>query len=141
MRYIATKYGPEDFSGKSAKDKAIVDMMYGVINDIKGANGPHMYMSGDKNAIIENSKRMEQVSKFLGTKHFIAGDNVTWVDFFLFEQIEVFAWITEGEFLTRYPNLAEYHKRIVALPKFGEFYKSDRFMARPFNNKIAKFNN
>ena len=66
---------------------------------------------------------------------------MTWVDFFLFEQIEVFAWITEGEFLTRYPNLAEYHKRIAALPKFSEYYKSDKYMVRPFNNKMAKFNN
>ncbi len=60
-------------------------MIYGVINDIKSANSPHMYGTGDKNAIVENSKRMEQVSKFLGSNHFIAGDNVTWVDFFLFE--------------------------------------------------------
>ena len=85
MRYIATKYGPEEFSGKSAKDKSIVYMMYGVINDIKGANGPHMYMSGDKNAIIENSKRMEQFSKFLCSKYFIAGDNHTWVDLILIQ--------------------------------------------------------
>ena len=94
-----------------------------------------------KNAVIEISKRMEQVSNFLGSKHFIAGDNVTWVDFYIFEQIEVFAWITEGEFLTRYPNLAEYHKRIAALPRFSEYYHSDRFVKRPFNNKMAKLNN
>ena len=85
MRYIAGKYGPEEFSGKDAKEKSVIDMMYGVINDIKGANSPHMYGTGDKNAIVENSKRMEQVSKFLGSNHFITGDNVTWVDFFLFE--------------------------------------------------------
>ena len=66
---------------------------------------------------------------------------MTWVDFFIFEQIEMFAWITEGEFLTRYPNFAEYHKRIASLPKFSEFYKSDKFTVRPFNNKVAKLNN
>ena len=140
-RYIANKYGPEGFYGKDAKEKATIDMIYGVVADIKGAFNPHMYGSGDKNAVIEISKRMEQVSKFLGSKHFIAGDNVTWVDFYIFEQIEVFAWITEGEFLTRYPNLAEYHKRIAALPRFSEYYHSDRFVKRPFNNKMAKLNN
>ena len=141
MRYIAGKYGPEGFSGKDAKEKAIVDMMFGVVADIKSATTPHMYSTGDKNALKEISKRMEQVSKYLGSKPFIAGDNLTWVDFFIFEQVEMFAWITEGEFLSRHPNFADYHKRIVALPKFGEFYKSERFMARPYNNKVAKLNN
>ena len=59
MRYIAGKYGPEEFSGKDAKEKSVIDMMYGVINDIKSANSPHMYMTGYKNAIIEKSKSME----------------------------------------------------------------------------------
>jgi len=59
LRYIANKYGDQSFSGKNAKDKAIVDMMYGVVSDIKSAVGPHMYGTGDKNAVIEISKRME----------------------------------------------------------------------------------
>ena len=141
LRYIANKYGKEGFSGKNPKDKAAVDMIFGVVSDIKSAFGPHMYGTGDKNAIIEISKRMELVSKFLTGKSFVAGDYITWVDFFVFEQIEAFTWITEGEFLTRYPVLAEYHKRIAALPKFAEYYKSDKFVSRPFNNKIAKLNN
>ena len=59
LRYIANKYGDQSFSGKNAKDKAIVDMMYGVVSDIKSAVGPHMYGTGDKNAVIEISQRME----------------------------------------------------------------------------------
>ena len=128
-------------------------MVFGVVSDIKSAFGPPMYYTGDKNAIIEISKRMEQVSKFLTGKSFVAGDYITWVDFFVFEQVELFAWITQGEyipskeeyigfdFLAKYPVLAEYHKRIAALPKFAEYYKSDKFVSRPFNNKVAKLNN
>ena len=59
MRYIAGKYGPDGFSGKDAKEKAIVDMIFGVVADIKSAVGPHMYWSADKNAILEISNRME----------------------------------------------------------------------------------
>ena len=55
LRYIANKYGDQSFSGKNAKDKAIVDMMYGVVSDIKSAVGPHMYGTGDKNSVIEIS--------------------------------------------------------------------------------------
>jgi glutathione S-transferase len=36
MRYIANQYGPEGFSGKSDAEKAHVDMIFGVVSDIKG---------------------------------------------------------------------------------------------------------
>lgn len=84
---------------------------------------------------------MEAVSKFLGDKPFIVGDYVTWVDFFIWEQVEMFEWVTDGEFLKSFPNFAAYHKRVAALPKFAEYVSSDRFMKAPYNNKVAKLNN
>jgi glutathione S-transferase len=142
IRYIANKYGGTDFSGKNPKDKATVDMILGVVSDIKSAATSHCYGSGDMEAVKKiGLERMEAVSKFLGSNNFFAGDYVTFVDFFIFEQIELFAWATKNELLTRYPNLAEFHKRVIALPKFSEYYNSDRFMKSPFNNKIAKLNN
>ena len=142
IRYIANKYGDDGFTGKDAKDKAQVDMLMGVVSDIKSAATGHCYSSGDIEAVIKiGNDRMEAVSKYLGAKKFFVGDYVTFVDFFIFEQIELFAWASKDEILTRYPNLAEFHKRIIGLPKFGEYYNSDRFMKRPFNNKIAKLNN
>ena len=142
MRYIANKYGAPDFSGRDLKDKATIDMLFGVVSDIKSAVTGHCYGSGDRNAIKKIAlERVEGISKFLGTKPFFVGDYVTLVDFFIFEQVELFEWISEGEFLTKFPNLADYHKRVAALPKFAEYYNSERFMKRPFNNKIAKLNN
>ncbi len=85
MRYISGKYGSAEFSGKDSKDKAIVDMIFGVVSDIKGATSGHMYGTGNKDAIVTISDRMAAVSKFLGSKNFIAGDYLTWVDFFIFE--------------------------------------------------------
>ena len=58
LRYIAGKYGAPEFSGKDSKDKAIVDMIYGVVGDIKSAVGPHMYGTGDKSAVLTISERM-----------------------------------------------------------------------------------
>ena len=142
LRYISNKFGGADFSGKDAKDKALVDMLMGVVSDIKSAATGHCYASGDREAIKKiGFDRMEAVSKFLGSKKFLVGDYITFVDFFIFEQIELFEWITQGEFLKRFANLAEFHKRVIGLPKFSEYYHSDRFMKAPFNNKIAKLNN
>ena len=66
---------------------------------------------------------------------------MTFVDFFIFELLELTSFLTEGEILVRFPTLAEYHKRITALPRFTEYWHSERVMKRPFNNKIAKLNN
>ncbi len=140
LRYIANQYGPKDFSGKNDADKAYVDMMFGVLSDIKSAATSHCYGSGDKNAVIEISNRMGAVEKFLGEKKFIVGDYVTWVDFFIFEQIELFEYVSEGAFTKKYPGLAAYHQRIISLPKFSQYYNSAKFMKKPWNNKIAKIN-
>ena len=142
MRYIANTFGPADFSGKDNAEKAKLDMLLGTIADIKSAATNHCYGSGDRSAVKQiGLERMEPISKYLGDKKFLAGDYITFVDFFLFEQIELFAFATEGEVLAKFPNLAAYHKTITSLPKFAEYYKSDKFMVRPFNNKIAKINN
>ena len=109
IRYIANKYASKDFGGKNDADKAHADMIFGVVSDIKSAATSHCYGSGDKKAVNEVSNRMEAVEKFLGDKKFIVGDYVTWVDFFIFEQIELFDYISEGAFTKKYPGLAAYH--------------------------------
>jgi glutathione S-transferase len=86
IRYIANKYGGDGFTGKDAKDKAQVDMLMGVVSDIKSAATGHCYSSGDIEAVIKiGNDRMEAVSKYLGAKKFFVGDYVTFVDFFIFE--------------------------------------------------------
>ena len=115
-------------------------MIFGVVSDIKSVATGHCYGSGDKNAIIEISNSMEAVQKFLDDKKFIVGDYVTWVDFFVFEQIELFDYISEGAFTKKYPALGAYHERIASLPKFSQYYNSAKFMKKPFNNKISKIN-
>jgi glutathione S-transferase len=75
MRFIVNQNGAgKDFGGKNDSDKAHADMIFGVLSNIKGAATRHCYGSGDKNAAIEISNRMEAVQKFIGDKKFIVGD-------------------------------------------------------------------
>ncbi|TNV75713.1 hypothetical protein FGO68_gene5684 [Halteria grandinella] len=143
MRYIANEFGSGlNLSGKDSKDKANVDMLLSVLSDIKAPTVGHFYGSGDAEAICKIAyAQYPAVEAFLGDKPFLVGDYVTFVDFFFWEQIEIFTFASKGEFLQRFPKLAEYHKRVSALPKFAEYLQSDKFMVRPFNNKIAKLNN
>ena len=139
LRYIANTFGPADISGKDNVDKATVDMFQSAIADIKLAISTIGYLSGDQAAVEQlGYKSMEPFSKYLEERKFLAGDYVTFVDFFLFEQLEHFNVASDGGIFRRYPSLDSFHKNIISLPNFGVYYKSDRFVIRPFNNKSAK---
>ena len=86
-------------------------------------------------------ERFGAISRFLDTKHFLVGDYVTFPDFFLFEQIEMFDFICEKELTKRYPNLESYRDRVAALPHLKEYLASERCIKRYFNGKRAKINN
>ena len=142
MRYIANKWGSAELSGKTPEDKARIDMLLSVVQEFRNSTTGHFYGSGDRETIKKIAfEKFQDIAKFLGEKEFVAGNYVTFVDFFIWEQIELFTFVTEGEILARYPNLLTYHKRVGSLPKFAEYIASDRFMVRPFNNKVAKINN
>ena len=70
------------------------------------------------------------------------GNYVTFPDFHLYEQIELFDFIcNQGELTKKHPNLAAYRGRVASLSGFKEYLESERFMKRPFMGKRAIVNN
>ena len=143
MKYIATKYG-EELLGTDPAQIAKVEMVAQQISDLKGpvVTMP-CYTSGDRAAITANLlEKVKPLVRFLGTKRFLIGDNVTYVDFIFFELCDFMNWIAQGKLFEGYPVLLEYFNNVKALPRLAEFYADDeRCMKRPYNNKIAKLNN
>ena len=85
---------------------------------------------------------MKAIVNFLGDKQFLVGDQVTYVDFTLFEMCDLMNWISEGQLFEQNPTLQAYWQRVRDLPGLQEYYNDDsRCMKRPFNNKVAKLNN
>ena len=142
MKYIAAKHGPQ-LLGTDPVQIARVEMLAGVIGDLKGAVTMPCYTSGDRAATTETIlTRVQPIVAFLGEKQFLAGDNVTYVDFTMFELCQLMDFISEGQLFTQQPSLQQYCERVKSLPKLAEFYADDeKCMKRPFNNKIAKINN
>ena len=142
FRYISNKYNPE-LLGKNTEDKAKVDMLYSFSTDIRKASYNIAYETGDRNAIQALAfERFAPISKFLGDKDFIVGSYVTFPDFYISEQIEMFDFFcNQGGLTKRLPNLATYRDRMTALSGVKEYRESDRFLKRPFNGKRAKINN
>ena len=78
----------------------------------------------------------------MGTKTYLCGENLTYVDFIFFELCDFMNWISENQLYTEYPSLQSYFDRVKALPRLAAFFMDDeRCIKRPYNNKIAKLNN
>jgi glutathione S-transferase len=90
MRYIANKWQP-DHNGRTIEEKARVDMSLGVLQSLNSTLvNTHSYQTGDKQALVTAAEtQFEQLIKFMGDRPFLAGDNITFVDFFLFELINL----------------------------------------------------
>ena len=114
-----------------------------VISDLKTQVTMPCYTSGDRVAITNNLlEKVKPIVRFLDQKEFLVGENVTYVDFTMFELCDMMDWVSEGKLFQQNPSLANYSARMKALPGLAEFYADDNLcMKYPFNNKIAKLNN
>ena len=140
MRYICLKWKPE-LIGRSLQERAEIDMMGAVINDLKvaGVMIP-CYVHGDREKIEEDcKKRLEPIVKWLGDKKFLMGNNICYLDFILFECTNVIEFVSEGRVWTDYPILKPYNERIRAIPELADAIKKAE--AKAFNNPFAKLNN
>ncbi len=118
-------------------------MVMGVTVDMRTTSYDMIYDTGDKKAMQDLGYEVfGKLSKFLGSKDFIIGDYVTFPDFFIFENIELFDFVCDqGGIISRYPNLGPYRERMANLPGVKEYLASDRSLKRPFNGKRAFINN
>ena len=142
MKYICYKYGPH-LLGANSKQVGEVEMMFTVMIDLKNATIARCYDVTEKKMVaFACLQHSEQIANFLGQKDFLLGDNITYVDFVLFEHCDFMNWITEGEIYARYPNLLAHYNKVKNLPKLKEFFLDDqKCIKSPFNSKHALINN
>ena len=116
MRYICRKYKPA-LLGKTLEERAQVDMIGAVVNDLKvNACMIPCYTHGDREKIDEDcTKRLEPIVKWLGNKKFLMGNDLCYVDFVLFECINVTNFVTKGRVFTDYPTLKPYRDEIKSI--------------------------
>ena len=141
MLYIATSYAPE-LLGQTHEQTAEIDMLYGQLKDVKTAITGPCYVGADRKTLSVTAKeKMKPIVAYLGKKDFLFGNNLSFLDFYMLEQCEFVQWLTEEEFLSENKAAARFVKRMKNLKQIKRYIKSDRFLAKPFNNKVAKINN
>ncbi|GBN64001.1 hypothetical protein AVEN_251820-1, partial [Araneus ventricosus] len=69
----------------------------------------------------------QQWEKFLGENEFLAGDDMTYVDFMVYEALDLYR-LQQETILDDYPSLKAYFKRMRDLPELQEYLNSPAHM-------------
>ena len=136
MRYIAKKWRP-DLLGTTAAQMGRIEMLSAHVDTLKGKATMPCYQTGDRDAIISECRPiLAKLMAAKGTDKWIAGANLSWLDFYFAELIDMLDKISQGIFYQEFPGAKEYFDAFVALPGMAEYWQS--WMKTPFNNKMAK---
>jgi len=140
MRYIGRK---NDMCGKTETERVRVDIMENQLMDFR--NG-WVYLCY-RDFVVDTLKdeymkkltaTIKQFSDFLGTNKWLAGENITFPDFILFELLDQHL-LMDGKLLNDHKNLQDYMQRFKDLEPIKAYWASSRFKKLPINNKMAKF--
>ncbi|XP_037048026.1 glutathione S-transferase Mu 3-like [Bradysia coprophila] len=137
LRYLARKY---KLVPNNEKQTARVDMIEQEILDWRSQQSQCFYNSDHDNvkaAYIEGLKgKVKSLSAFLGGNEWLSGGGLTYVDFLVYEWIDVNR-IFYPELLNGADNLVAYHKRVESLPNIAAYIKSEKFIKYPLNGVMA----
>jgi len=133
LRYLAKEKGQS--KGVFPTDPLAVrqaDMAENVFFDTWGllARVAYINTEGDKSQLkTEAPLKFQAISKLLGSKKYLLGDKLTYVDFILAELL-YFYTCYDAEYLKPYPNLADYKKRFEAIPEIVAYTKSPKYVSK-----------
>ncbi|CAG0885300.1 unnamed protein product [Cyprideis torosa] len=136
MRYLGRKY---NIAGKTEKEKQWIDMaelqaldlrlaFMNVFNQNWNEEGRKKFMSSDERENLPLFLKL--FDDFLKGKKFLVGDEVTYPDFLLYEDLE---WALFGfpHSLHEYENVKDYWHRMHNLPSMQAFRESPKFVFWP----------
>ncbi|KAM8830351.1 glutathione S-transferase Mu 4-like [Synchiropus picturatus] len=138
MRYVARK---ANLCGATEEEQTRVDVMENQAMDFRNGFVRVCYSQDcdkQKAGYLENLQgTLQRFSNFLGDRKWFAGDNITFVDFIMYELLDQHRMFEPG--CLKFKNLQDLMKRFEALEKIDAYMKSDRFLKTPVNNKMAKW--
>ena len=85
--------------------------------------------------------KFEEMAKYILNQRYLTGDDICYLDFYLYELLQLAAFTTNGKIFQEYPHLDHYQFRMSQLPRLKEYLNSRECQAVPFNMKFANINN
>ncbi|XP_046646752.1 glutathione S-transferase Mu 3-like [Daphnia pulicaria] len=139
LRYIAGKH---NLIGTNEKEKIRVDLMENEIGDFRDGWVRLCYspnfdeLKGDY--ISGLPSKLSEFSKYLGDNNWLAGENISFVDFIFYEMLDQHM-ILVPDCLDSFLNLKLYCERFRSLDSIKTYISSNEFITRPLNNPHAGF--
>merc|ERR1712212_372659 len=140
LRYLARKHG---LAGNSEEENKQLDMLDAQTLDLRVSWGMMCHSPDEKtfNKTKEIFKPMivsnlTSLDKYLGSKKFVLGDRISYVDFLIYDLCTIFLQL-DSALLEGLDNLKGLLKRFEALPTIASYMKSERFIKWPLNGPSA----
>jgi len=142
MRYLARKH---DLGAKSEADQRVLDLTEQVAIELLQTCGRTWFnpeaLKDPVKALSESLlPKLEQMGKFIGSKKFILGDRVSYVDFILYSVLD-YIRLFIPDFVTKNTELSSFLERIEALPNINKHINSDKFSRMPVTGPTALWGN
>ncbi|CAN7940736.1 unnamed protein product [Ixodes hexagonus] len=141
LKYLGRKHGlaPKDEKLQCRAD--VVEMQaFDVLLSVGRLISDPAY-SDDKRRqfIVDQAEKLCQFDALLAKDGpFVAGQNVTYVDFFLYEILQTVRVLGPSTFRKNFPTLEEYNERVAGLPGLREYLASPRFKEWAFASPFAQ---
>lgn len=133
LAYLGRKY---DLYGSDIKQAATLDMMNSAVEDIRGAYVRMIYQNyeeGKEPFIKELPEKLQPFENLLKpTKGYILGEKISWVDYNLFDLLDILTILSPG-CLDAFPAVKAFYERMLARPGVQKRRQTDHFKNMPVN--------
>merc|ERR1712002_947829 len=140
VKYIARKHG---LCGETDEEKRRIDILENQIMDLRIQFAMLTYFSPKDEYETKKSgflmmldTKLKELSTYLGTRPWFAGEKISHIDFFIYEALDVLR-LFSSTCLDDFQNLKEFQKKIESLKPIKEFMNSSRFIRYPIQGRIA----
>jgi len=141
LRHVARKH---NLVGKTLEDQAILDMVEQQTIDFRVGLTTVCYNENFEKLregfLKTLPDKIKQWAQFLGENHYVVGDYLTYVDFLLYDALQIHT-LFEPTCLNGHSNLKQFVERIEKLPNIVKYHKSGAYHPLPYNGIQAKWGN
>lgn len=139
LRYLARKH---DLNGKTEEEKNRVELAEQQIIDFRTSMIRTCYNPDFENIKAEFVRnvpaQLKLFSAFLGDRKYLAGDDITYVDFMAYDTFDFYRLLIPTV-LNDFPNLKAYEDRIENLPELQNYLQSSTYKTWPIFGPVAYF--
>ncbi|GBN67968.1 Glutathione S-transferase class-mu isozyme 1 [Araneus ventricosus] len=125
MRYLGYKYGLTGNTSEEKRRVVIAEQQSVDFRDkLRSSVTSKEFQATEKEGFLKTVQPMlQQWENFLGDNKFVAGDDITYVDFMVYEALDHYR-IYHESVLDDYPSLTAYFNRIKNLPEIQDYLNS-----------------